>query len=369
MSNPDSNQFSNTTDPDLETSMATEIDTELGDDVQRTGANKKKKNTKALALIGIIVLALVGYTAWQVASSYMTPKPTNARSGLKAPVKPVDAGLAKSSAQIETSPNGSLAVVTGTTQSSPDVAVAVAPGDGVSVSIGGGTQPVVAAPDMQKPAIAPLAVSNGSGAGTSPLAQAKTVAPVAVTPVAVQTSLPTDSAKYAKAEDVEKLTGRVVALEGEMSGLKLLDGRIRKMEERPASGVAIKKIYVKQPAPKYEKEAQPQKESMKTDARPGFWMEESRPQGRVDGDVMGKARAQVASLFESSPAEAPRAAMETASTKAYQLVAIVQGRAWVKLSDGSMLTVQDGDLLPNGLKIVKINAGKDEVLTSAGTLR
>jgi hypothetical protein len=218
-----------------------------------------------------------------------------------------------------------------------------------------------------------------------------------------QTSQPVETSKFVKIDDHELLMGRVKVLEErtggwntEFEGLKMLEGRVKKLED----GKGTLNQYKKQTMSSQNQNAskagvphavvKPAVSSGMQDVRPGFWIEGSAPKGNVgiDGSTRDKAKASLltTSSSASSSNNIPTEVVEaTASGKKggdtlvvgnrraevvpYQLIAIVQDRAWVKLSDGSMKTVQRGEKLPNGDTVLLIDDKKDEVKTSGGLLR
>lgn len=56
------------------------------------------------------------------------------------------------------------------------------------------------------------------------------------------------------------------------------------------------------------------------------------------------------------------------SNAGYKLVAIMQNRAWIKLEDGTMISIRDGDVLPNGSKVNKIDGNENKIVTSSGEI-
>lgn len=399
MSNPDKNPFAHTSDPDLETGLETSIETEPGDE-ETTSSQAKKgkgKSNKNL-IIGAVILAFSAFAIYQVGMNFFgQPQKNTARSGLQSTEKPV---LPKKSVVPDAVVVPGAATTPGVAANSSSLAVVIpdAPtsstvqpstSDGVSVSIGGGANSTSSTPTVNAASTVSPAVVDAikkSVADAQDVKKQPTLTTdnnVMVKPAATPVQ-PSNDSKYAKAEDLEKLAGRVGSLETEMAGLKQLDGRMRKLEDRPASGVVIKKVYVpakvsvpvSTPSAKAQTaEKQEAADVVKSETRPGFWVDEAKGTTVQGSDVMSRAKAHVNALFESG--KTARAEVQKpsepvvvqASSKAYQLVAIVQGRAWVKLSDGSMLTVQEGEALPNGVKIVKIDPRKDEVHTSAGVLK
>jgi hypothetical protein len=200
-----------------------------------------------------------------------------------------------------------------------------------------------------------------------------------------------DISKFVKTEDHEALTARVKALEEkskgiaeEIEGLKLLDGRIKKLEEKPVAAVQ-KKVVVQQA--QQPKQASQKQQTNNEDSRPGFWIDATVPaksNQNIDGGTRERAKAATgtgmvakdqsqAMVDDGASKKQVESAMNVGNRRAetipYQLVAIVQDRAWVKLPDGSMKTVQRGEKLPNGDTVLMIDANKDEVKTSSGVLR
>jgi hypothetical protein len=269
------------------------------------------------------------------------------------------------------------------------------------------TQPVVpvepiklvtpdAAPQaqMQMPATV-VAGAIPSPTPVLPASSPATSAPMAIVP-AVSVGASTDTSKFVKTEDHETLMGRVKVLEErtsnwttEVEGLNLLRDRVKKLESGKLgwSGTAKKSVVegsakVAPAAPSKAVHQAPQ------DVRPGFWIEGAgngaKSNTSIDGATREKAKFSVASgsstiiateVIEVSSGKKDKSGdtlvvgNRRAEVVPYQLIAIVQDRAWVKLSDGSMKTVQKGEKLPNGDTVLLIDANKDEVKTSGGLLR
>jgi predicted lipid-binding transport protein (Tim44 family) len=241
------------------------------------------------------------------------------------------------------------------------------------------TMPVAApAINASSPAMAPQIVVNQGGLAATQAAPQM--------PVSQQSQL--DVSKFVKAEDHELLAARVKALEEkskgiaeEIEGLKLLDGRIKKLEEKPVIAMQ-KRAAVQQP--QQVKQSTQKQQTNSEDSRPGFWIDANVPaksNQNIDGGTRERAKVatgtvvkdQVQVIEDSSAKKQGESPVNIGNRRVelipYQLVAIVQDRAWVKLTDGSMKTVQRGDKLPNGDTVMMIDASKDEVKTSSGVLR
>lgn len=66
----------------------------------------------------------------------------------------------------------------------------------------------------------------------------------------------------------------------------------------------------------------------------------------------------------------PVAAVAVApQTRGFALHAVIPGRIWIKNGDGSSRTFESGEVLPDGSKIMRIDADRGNVTTSKGTLR
>jgi hypothetical protein len=119
-----------------------------------------------------------------------------------------------------------------------------------------------------------------------------------------------------------------------------------------------------------------------------FWLEDgevrlstSNAKSKVTADTLSRAKQQVSGQGKTA-LQSERLSLEGGDEKVevnsgnrrapalpYQLIAIMQDRAWVQSKDGTTHTVQEGEFLPNGEKILKIDSKRDEVRTSGGILK
>lgn len=66
----------------------------------------------------------------------------------------------------------------------------------------------------------------------------------------------------------------------------------------------------------------------------------------------------------------PRGAREQAqNTRSYALHAVIPNRIWIKGQDGTSQTFENGEMLPDGSKILKIDPDRGDVVTSKGVLK
>lgn len=386
------NDFSHTVDPDLG-GVETMGQTMDGADLTRQAdAAKKKSAAKTKAILGVAgLLAVLGIGKFGL-DSYMAtpaaPPPTMVKTTQPLPpqsapqVNTQDAAI-----QIQMAPQAtqsSAPVITPPTVAAPAVTFV--------------TQPAAPSIGLGLPTGAPQGVSTQGAVAITGLGSASPMPAVAASAPEVKPNTQAtpvsgaDQAQYVKQDAFNGIVGRVEVLENEITGLKMLEGRIKKVEESGTSTL-VKPSRQSSAKPANSNSAgassassqtrhvgpRESKKDIKTsggEVRPGFWVDED---SKADKAVKKSSEAMTESTKEISPAKATgkkdKAEEETvfgnrrAAAFPYQLIAIVQDRAWFKLDDGSMVTVQNNEVLPNGVRVLKIDANKDEVKTSAGTIR
>lgn len=365
MSNPDKNPFEHTSDPDLNppSNMDTASQTVDGADLTRQAEAAKKKNAAKTKIVLLVVGVFAAFALFQIGSTFFNSSPTQATSAMK-PVAPAATPAISIPDPVPVAaPTPAPAVPALSLPATP--APTSGNSDGVSVSINGATQTTNAS------AAPTLVLDAPKTAASQPAASA--VALTLNAPTVVKPSVPADTTQFAKQEDLSNLTRRVDVLETEVSGLKQLEGRIKKVEERGVSTVksVVKRTY--KPVVKGTVKDEPAKATpdMK-DSRPGFWLDEiEQKTSTVSSSSLKSSANSAAALVVSntSSSDTVPEGNRRAPAAPYQLIAIMQDRAWVKQADGSMQTVQEGEVLPNGAKVLKIDPKKDEVRTSLGILR
>lgn len=82
----------------------------------------------------------------------------------------------------------------------------------------------------------------------------------------------------------------------------------------------------------------------------------------VEGGGMQPAYQPPAQRQLAVPVAAPQA-------RGYALHAVIPGRIWIKNGDGSSRTFENGEVLPDGSKILRIDADRGDVSTTKGPLR
>ena len=368
MSNPDKNPFEHTSDPDLDppSNMDTAGQTVDGADLTRQAETAKKKNAAKTKVVLLVVGVFAAFALFQIGSTFFNSSPAPAPSAMK-PVAPA-------AAPAISIPDPVPVVAQAPAPATPALSLPATPastsgnGDGVSVSINGAT------PATNASAAPTLALDAPKSAASQPTASAALTLPAQPVPTVAKPSAPADTSQFAKQEDLSNLTRRVEVLETEVSGLKQLEGRIKNVEERGSSAVksVVKRAY-KPVVRGVVKDAPAKATPDIKDSRPGFWLDEGeRKASTVQLSSSMKSAATPAAAFVSGNTASSDTVPEgnrRAPAAPYQLVAIMQDRAWVKQADGSMQTVQEGEVLPNGAKVLKIDPKKDEVRTSLGILR
>jgi hypothetical protein len=378
MSNPDKNPFEHTSDPDLDppSNMDTAGQTVDGADLTRQAETAKKKNAAKTKVVLLVVGVFAAFAVFQIGSSFWNVAPAKPVSAMKPANTTVPAVAAPATpAPALTIPDPTPAA--SQASAAPALTLPATPfpattsgaqGDGVSVSINGGAQPQSTASTPPAPLTLEPPKVNTPTPNAASLAPPPAVTAKPVTPT-------TDTTQFAKQEDLSNLTKRVDVLETEVSGLKQLEGRIKKVEERGVSGGGKTRVIyrtahkatikgeVKDALVKVEKESK--------DHRPGFWLDDDAVSKKVSSAVTTsvKTASSTLNMDGGASSDVVPEGNRRAPAAPYQLVAIMQDRAWVKQADGSMQTVQEGEVLPNGAKVLKIDPKKDEVRTSAGILR
>jgi hypothetical protein len=230
--------------------------------------------------------------------------------------------------------------------------------------------------------------------------------------------------QYVKHEDLSKIASRVELIEKEVQGLSQFDSRIKTLEgfhvkdfkalekksqtpTAPVSADSAEKPAVKKVtrpsnstnATNHQKSSASKGASGSGNGR-GFWLEDGDNSSMKKGTGSEASRRGIGNgatangnqggFFKEERSESldmsgsggsgasssqqkeggfVNSGNRRAPVAPYQLIAIMQDRAWVKLPDGSMSTVQAGEFLPNGDKVLKIDVARDEVKTSGGLLR
>lgn len=394
--NADKNNFDQTVDSDL----VTETETMSTVDEVSEGKSPEKSKKKAVVIaIGSLFAVSAAFAIYQIVGGMMgdAPKNSTMKPTVSKPAPQPPKVFENSAAVVPVLPaqNGSNLSVVIPEPSSPN--------DPVSVTIGSTS----ATPPTPGNVVSPNTSTNTVVSTTPAIVEQKKVVEIASSPVVdnkkvvktevVDTKIMSsnvspqtpvqDVGKFVKVEDFEKLTKKVNDIETEVNGLKLLESRIKGIENnKGASSVVVKRVYAKSSTESAKKniDAKGNKatDDKKSEARPGFWLEDkhipltdvsnSKAPHRFDSSIMQKARSQLAedkSVKVDSQIASQKIVDSQSLAKAYQLIAIVQGRAWVKQADGTMLTIQEGEALPNGSKIVKIDPKKDEIQTTAGVLK
>lgn len=361
MSNPDKDLFTRT-EPEYTVADSEPADQTLDtSDMTRTAdaAKKKKANLiKIGAIVAAVIVIFVGLELvaggsdtpppapklTKVAPPPAPPAPAPAPAPEKAPEPATPAVTAPDAAAPAPTPMAEPVPVSGGVSLPPNPAAPQAP---VAVEAGKDLASLnIPNPAKDAPAVAAVA---------DPVKPAPSLVPVPVEPVK---GASTDTSQFVKQGEFNLLADRVTALENEMASLRQLDDRVKKLEE--AAGQAPAKATTPA-APAADK---------KSDA----WVDGKAAKKAVKpaAKQVKVAEPKVKNVVKRSDEESVTKKAKASSggvANQFQLVAIVQGRAWLKTSDGSTLTVQDGDVLPNGAKIVKVDPRRDEVQTSEGTLR
>lgn len=358
MSNPDKNLFTRT-EPEFTVADSEPADQTLDtSDMTRTAdaAKKKKANMiKIGAIVAAVVVVFVGLEL--VLGGNDAPPPPKLVKVTPPPAPPVQEKAPEMPApspaeQAPAAPAPEVAAPAPTPMAEP------VPAGGISLP------PNPAKTDSAPTAIEPnkdiasLNIPNSSK-DASPVAQ-PAIVPVA-TPsveapkVAKESNTPADTTQFVKQGEFNLLADRVTALENEMASLRQLDDRVKKLEE--ASGQTTSAVK-----PAVDKKVE------KTNST---WVD-GKPAKKAVKPVSKTTEPKVKNVVKRSDDDVTHKKAKASSggvANQFQLVAIVQGRAWLKTGDGSTVTVQEGDVLPNGAKIVRVDARRDEVQTSEGTLR
>lgn len=74
-------------------------------------------------------------------------------------------------------------------------------------------------------------------------------------------------------------------------------------------------------------------------------------------------KSEIVEVISDAPAASP------AKYSSFSLQAVIPGRLWIKMADGSSLDYTVGDSLPDGSKVLKIDVEEGQVKTSAGILQ
>lgn len=74
-------------------------------------------------------------------------------------------------------------------------------------------------------------------------------------------------------------------------------------------------------------------------------------------------------LLFSRSAEGQPSAKKDSDGRGYSLQAVIPGRIWIKGPDGNSQTFERGETLPDGVKILKIDPDRGDVVTNKGILR
>ena len=94
----------------------------------------------------------------------------------------------------------------------------------------------------------------------------------------------------------------------------------------------------------------------------------AKPAAQMDGIVEMHGDVVEVSGY-ANPKQANAAVDEAASeSESFALQAVIPGSMWVKMRDGSSLDYEVGEILPNGSKVLQINAEDGVVKTSKGIL-
>lgn len=83
-------------------------------------------------------------------------------------------------------------------------------------------------------------------------------------------------------------------------------------------------------------------------------------------------KADNSTLFTKASASSESVGVESTTVRTsreFVLQSVIPGRLWIKLPDGTSRTFGSGETLPDGSKVVKIEADKNRVQTSAGLLQ
>lgn len=357
MSNPDKNLFTRT-EPEFTVADSEPADQTLDtSDMTRTAdaAKKKKANmVKIGAIVAAVVVIFVGLEL-VLGGSEAPPPPKLTKVAPPPPPAPVPEKAPEAPTPVEQAP----------AVPAPDAAVpAPAPmADPVPGSISLPPNPAqagVAPTPVDAPKdLASLNIPNQAKDAPAPAAIQPALVPVApaepVKAVKEAPSVASDNASFVKQGEFNLLADRVTALENEMASLRQLDERVKKLEEAAGQSPAAVKPAVEKKAEKSGAawvDGKPAKKAVKPAAKTTEPKVKNVVKRSDDDATHKKAKASTGGVANQ-----------------FQLVAIVQGRAWLKTGDGSTVTVQEGDVLPNGAKIVRVDARRDEVQTSEGTLR
>lgn len=74
-------------------------------------------------------------------------------------------------------------------------------------------------------------------------------------------------------------------------------------------------------------------------------------------------------LLFSRSADGQSSAKKESDGRGYSLQAVIPGRIWIKGADGNSQTFERGETLPDGVKILKIDPDRGDVVTNKGILR
>lgn len=282
-------------------------------------------------------------------------------------------GGAPTSVMGPTGPTGPTVVTAPVLGANPAVVSAPAPMGAAPTAVGiGSASPVVVANPVTPETATALGASSASAIAVTGAATTASGAPVTVvaqvTPSPAATlDAPKDGVERAVSELSKKMDAIGEALKN-FDGAKI-ERRLVSLEDR----MSAMESGSRKPAVKVA-----EKNAEKAD-KPVLAQVSEKPR-RVRHTVRRAtvkryepARVENATLFTQNSVSMTGQKEEMApvqkSPRDYTLQAVIPGRMWIKTEDGASHTFAVGDKLPDGSKVLKIDAERNRVQTSSGSLQ